>query len=251
MHRSLLLTLLAGLILIAGCAARHSWVLAPGQHPQSFERRVTVETHGRFLLYLPAGFDASGRTRYPLLIFLHGSGESGEDLEKVKVHGPPKLVASKPDFPFIVASPQARNHIERFDPATLDAMLDELLEQLPVDPDRIYLTGLSMGGIWTYGWAIRHPERFAAIAPVCGLWDPGDACRLKDVPVWAFHGAQDPVVPLDGDQAMIDAIKACGGDARLTVYLYTGHDSWNQAYADPELYQWLLQQRRRAPSGGK
>ncbi|TLY98491.1 MAG: phospholipase [Gammaproteobacteria bacterium] len=246
MHRSLLLTLLAGLILIAGCAARHGWVLAPGQHPQSFERRVTVETHGRFLLYLPAAFDPSGRTRYPLLIFLHGSGESGEDLEKVKVHGPPKLVASKPDFPFIVASPQARNHIERFDPATLDAMLDELLEQLPVDPDRIYLTGLSMGGIWTYGWAIRHPERFAAIAPVCGLWDPGDACRLKDVPVWAFHGAQDPVVPLDGDQAMIDAIKACGGDARLTVYLYTGHDSWNQAYADPEPYTCLLQQRRRA-----
>ena len=246
MHRTLLVTLLTACSLIAGCAARHTWVLTPGQHPQSFERRVTVETHGRFLLYLPAGFDPSGRTRYPLLIFLHGSGESGEDLEKVKVHGPPKLVASKPDFPFIVASPQARNHIERFDPATLDAMLDELLEQLPVDPDRIYLTGLSMGGIWTYGWAIRHPERFAAIAPVCGLWDPGDACRLKDVPVWAFHGAQDPVVPLDGDQAMIDAIKACGGDARLTVYLYTGHDSWNQAYADPELYTCLLQQRRRA-----
>ena len=205
MHRPLIVTLLAGLSLIAGCAARHSWMLAPGQHPQSFERRVTVETHGRFLLYLPAGFDPSGRTRYPLLIFLHGAGESGEDLEKVKVHGPPKLVASKPDFPFIVASPQARNSI----------------------------------------------ERFAAIAPVCGLWDPGDACRLKDVPIWAFHGAQDPVVPLAEDQAMIDAIKACGDDARLTVYLYTGHDSWNQAYADPELYQWLLQQRRRAPSGGK
>ena len=145
-----------------------------------------------------------------------------------------------------MASPQARNHFEAFGPATLNAMLDDLLEQLPVDPDRVYLTGLSMGGIWTYGWAIQHPERFAAIAPVCGLWDPADACRLKDVPVWAFHGAQDPVVPLEGDQGMIDAIKACGGDARLTVYLYTGHDSWNQAYADPELYTWLLQQRRRA-----
>ena len=155
MHRSLLLTLLAGLILIAGCAARHGWVLAPGQHPQSFERRVTVETHGRFLLYLPAAFDPSGRTRYPLLIFLHGSGESGEDLEKVKVHGPPKLVASKPDFPFIVASPQARNSIERFDPATLDAMPDELLEQLPVDPDRVYLTGLSMAGMWWRAAAMR------------------------------------------------------------------------------------------------
>ena len=150
-----------------------------------------------------------------------------------------------------MALPQARNSIERFDPATLDAMLDELLERLPIDPDRVYLTGLSIGGMWTYGWASRHPERFAAIAPVCGEWDPADACRLKDVPIWAFHGAQDPVVPLAEDQAMIDAIKACGDDARLTVYLYTGHDSWNQAYADPELYQWLLQQRRRAPSGGK
>lgn len=250
MHRPLIVTLLAGLSLIAGCATRHSWLLAPGQHPQSFERRVTVQAHGRLLLYLPAGFDPSGRTRYPLLIFLHGSGESGEDLEKLKAHGPPKVIASKPDFPFIVASPQARSSIERFDPVALNAMLDELLEQLPIDPDRVYLTGLSIGGIWTYGWASLHPERFAAIAPVCGLWDQADACRLKDVPVWAFHGAQDPVVPLAGDQVMIDAIKACGGDARLTVYLYTGHDSWTQTYADPELYRWLLQQRRRAPSGG-
>jgi predicted peptidase len=251
MDRTFLVALLAGSSLTAGCAARHSWVLAPGQHPQSFERRVTVATHGRFLLYLPAGFDAHGGTRYPLLIFLHGSGESGEDLEKLKVHGPPKILATRPDFPFIVASPQARNSFERFDPVTLNAMLDELLEQLPIDPDRVYLTGLSMGGHWTYGWASRHPERFAAIAPVCGSWDPADACRLKDVPVWAFHGAQDPVVPLAGDQLMIDAIKACGGDARLTVYLYTGHDSWTQAYADPELYRWLLQQRRRTPDGGK
>jgi predicted peptidase len=246
MHHTLLVALLASSSLMAGCAARHSWLLVPGQHPQSFERRVTVETHGRLLLYLPAGYDSSGRTRYPLLIFLHGSGESGEDLEKLKAHGPPKILAARADFPFIVASPQARNSFQRFDPVALNAMLDELLERLPIDPDRVYLTGLSMGGFWTYGWASQHPERFAAIAPVCGMWDPADACRLKDVPVWAFHGAQDPVVPLAGDQVMIDAIKACGGDARLTVYLYTGHDSWNQAYADPKLYEWLLQQRRHA-----
>jgi predicted peptidase len=245
MHRTLV-TLLTACSLIAGCAARQGWWLTPGQHPQSFERQVTVQAHGRLLLYLPAAFDPSGRTRYPLLIFLHGSGESGEDLEKVKTHGPPKFLASRPDFPFIVASPQARTNFEGFDPVALNAMLDELLERLPIDPDRVYLTGLSMGGFSTYRWASQHPERFAAIAPVCGGWDPVDACRLKDVPVWAFHGAQDPVVSLAGDQVMIDAIKACGGDARLTVYLYTGHDSWTQAYADPELYTWLLQQRRRA-----
>src|SRR5207237_10680826 len=105
MHRPLIVTLPAGLSLIAGCAARHSWVLAPGQHPQSFERRVTVETHGRFLLYLPAGFDPSGRTRYPLLIFLPGSGESGDDRATVTAPGRPQLVASSRASPATLACP--------------------------------------------------------------------------------------------------------------------------------------------------
>jgi predicted peptidase len=115
----------------------------------------------------------------------------------------------------------------------------------------VYLTGLSMGGMWTYGWASLRPERFAAIAPVCGDWDAADACRLKSIPVWAFHGAKDNVVPIDGDRAMIEAIKACGGDARLSVYPDTGHDSWTAAYADPELFTWLLQQRRKPATGRK
>jgi predicted peptidase len=93
-------TLLASCSVIAGCAARKPWVLAQGQHPQSFERRVSVDAQGRLLLFLPAGFDRSGATRYPLLIFLHGSGEAGEDLEKLKVLGPPRIVASREDFPF-------------------------------------------------------------------------------------------------------------------------------------------------------
>ncbi len=197
------------------------------------------------LLYLPAGFQRRGTEKYPLLIFLHGSGEAGDDLEKLKAHGPPQIVETQPKFPLIVASPQARSSIERFDPVTLNAMLDQLLEQLPIDPDRVYLTGLSMGGMWTYGWAALAPERFAAIAPVCGDWDPADACRLKDLPTWAFHGAKDDVVPIAGDQAMNDAIKACGGNPRFTVYPDTGHDAWTPAYADPQLYSWLLQQRRR------
>ncbi|HEX9347534.1 MAG TPA: prolyl oligopeptidase family serine peptidase, partial [Gemmatimonadales bacterium] len=176
----LFVTLFASFSVVAGCAARKTWVLAPGQHPQSFRRTMTVEAKGRLLLYLPAGFDRSGATRYPLLVFLHGSGEAGEDLETLKVLGPPKIVASRADFPFIVASPQARNSIERFDPAVLNAMLDELLEQLPIDTERVYLTGVSMGGMWTYAWASQRPDRFAAIAPVCGTWDPADACRFKD-----------------------------------------------------------------------
>ncbi|MBS0393872.1 MAG: dienelactone hydrolase family protein [Proteobacteria bacterium] len=206
---------------------------------------MSTATHGRFLLYLPAGFEAHGATRYPLLIFLHGSGEAGDDLERLKAHGPPRLVAEGRSYPFIIAAPQSTHGVPRgFDPLELDAMLDELMARLPVDPDRVYITGLSMGGEWSYGWASRHPERFAAIAPVSGTWETRDACRLREVPVWAFHGAHDDVVPLAGDEAMVEAINACGGHARLTVYPQAGHDAWTPAYADPALYDWLLQQRR-------
>lgn len=230
--------------MLAGCAVREPWTLQAGQHPQRFERTVTIKAHGQFLLFLPAGFRRAAGTRYPLLIFLHGSDEAGDDIERLKNNGPPKLLMSQPDFPFIVASPQARNDVDRFDPLLLDAMLDELLEQLPIDPDRVYLTGLSLGGMWTYGWSSLRPERFAALAPVSGEWNPADACRTKHIPVWAFHGANDDVVPIGRDQAMVDAIKACGGSVRFSVYPDVGHDAWTRAYEDPELYRWLLQQRR-------
>jgi predicted peptidase len=235
---------------LTGCAVNKAWQLEPGQHPQAFTRTVTIEATGRLLLYLPSGFRADGHTRYPLVVFLHGSGEARTELEKVSVNGPPKFAAAGRDLPFILASPQARNGVERFDPVVLDAMLDELMQRLPIDPDRVYLTGLSMGGMWTYGWASLRPERFAAIAPVCGEWDAADACRFKHIPVWAFHGAQDEVVPLAGDQAMVAAIKACGGDARLTVYPELGHDSWTRAYEEPQLFAWLLAQRRARPAAG-
>ena len=245
MHRARCLLLLGGMSVLAGCAARSDWLLAQGQHPQAFRREVKLQLDGRLLLFLPAGFRAGGAVKYPLLIFLHGSGEAGDDLEKLKIHGPPQFVESRPDFPFIVASPQSPLiELRGFDPNMLEAMLDELIARLPIDTDRVYLTGLSLGGMWSYGWASRHPERFAAIAPVAGTWDPAEACGLRNVPVWAFHGANDDVVPVAGDRAMIDAINACGGHARQTVYPDVGHEAWNPAYADPELYDWLLHQHR-------
>ena len=249
---AILVALAAAASLLGGCAHRQDWALAEGQHAHVFERRVTLNVEGRFLLFLPAGFAAHGSTKYPLLIFLHGSGEAGADLEKLKAHGPPKIVAARPDFPFIVASPQSLEDSSRgFDPVMLNAMLDELIARLPIDTTRIYLTGLSMGGIWSYGWASMHPERFAAIAPVSAAWDPVDACKLKDVPIWAFHGANDDVVPVDRDRAMVEAITKCGGDIRFTVYPDTGHDAWTPAYANPELFTWLLQHRRGAARRGK
>jgi predicted peptidase len=235
---------LAATLAVGACATRDDWRLAAGQHAYEFHRTVTERISGRMLLFLPADYDSHAAKKYPLLIFLHGSGEAGEDLGKVKVHGPPKMVESATDFPFIVASPQIADEFVGFDAVTLNAMLDELIARLPIDLDRIYVTGLSLGGKWAYGWASANPERFAAIAPMDGEWNPAAGCRLRRVPVWAFHGATDDVVPLAADQAMIDAINGCHGDARITVYPDQGHGAWVPAYADPALYTWLLAHRR-------
>ena len=229
---------------LSGCATPANWPLVVGQHSQSFSGVVTKKASGQFLLYLPKDFVPHGRVKYPLLIFLHGSGESGHDIEKVKINGPPKFLDTRGDFPFIVASPQAPAARFGFDFDAMNLMLNELLRQLPIDPDRVYLTGLSMGGYASYAWASQNPERFAAIAPISGAWDPEDACKLKTMPIWAFHGAKDDVVGPDGDKAMVDAIKACGGEVTYTVYPDVGHWAWDPAYADPQLYTWLLSHQR-------
>lgn len=220
-----------------------AWNLVDGQHPQSFERSTQTGAQTRFLLYLPPGYQQSGKRKWPLIIFLHGSGERGDDLEKVKAHGPPALVEKQKDFSFIVASPQAPAGTN-WNSEQINELLDELVARLAVDVDRVYLTGLSLGGHGTWNIGARQADRFAAIAPVCGAGDVKLACQLKTVPIWAFHGAKDPVVSLASDQRMVDAVKACGGDVTFTVYPEVGHEAWTPAYADPALYQWLLQHKR-------
>ncbi len=242
--RSLAL-LTAATVVMGGCAVNKPWTLAEGQHPQSLSRGA-MQPPTRLQLYLPQGFDSTPGRKWPLIIFLHGSGERGDDIEKVKLHGPPKIVASRTDFPFIVASPQAP-HNTRWTPTAVNQVLDELLERLPVDVDRVYLTGLSLGGHGTWATAADRPDRFAAIAPVCGAGDVKTACQLKHTPIWAFHGEKDSVVSIQGDQAMVDAVKACGGDVQFTVYPGVDHDSWTQTYDNPKLYEWFLQHKRGAP----
>ncbi len=238
------IVLASAIAVLASCADRVNWPVAEGQHAAHFERSVTQRVGGDFLLYLPAGFDAHGGKKYPLLIYMHGSGESGHDLNRLRGQGLTMLLETRKDFPFIVVSPQARDAAAGFDPSTLNAMLDELLERLPLDADRVYLTGFSMGGEWSYGWASMNPERFAAIAPMSGQWNPDVACALKDTPVWAFHGGMDTAVLMADDQAMVDAINRCGGHARITIYPELGHSAWVPAYADPKLFEWLLDHHR-------
>lgn len=218
--------------------------LSPGQHPQVFEKTITKTLNCPYLLFLPDGFGEK-RQRWPMILYLHGIGECGNDLKKVKIHGPPKIVENQKDFPFIVVSPQCPegqwwpNMTE-----ILINLLDDVVARYDVDTERIYLTGLSMGGYGTWQLACMYPDRFAAIAPICGGGEPFLTGALKDVPVWAFHGAKDEVVPLKKSEEMVDAINACGGDAKLTVYPDAKHDSWTVTYNNKELYDWFLEHRK-------
>ena len=224
----------------------------PGtQEARSFRASVTTEAAYAYQLFVPKDPAAAPGHTWPLLVFLHGAGERGTDIAKVTVHGPPRIVASRPDFPFVVASPQCPDHAF-WDPAQLDLFLDHLLATYPVDPSRVYLTGLSMGGNGSWAWATRSPHRFAAVAPICGWADPVRVWlasgprreALSRLPIWAFHGAKDNVVPLEGSQAMVAAFERIGNKPRLTIDPEAGHDSWTAAYANTALYDWFLTQRR-------
>jgi predicted peptidase len=221
--------------------------LQTGQHPYRITRVITKTVEVSYLLYLPPEYNTDTEKRWPMLMFLHGMGERGDDLEKVKAHGPAKYIHRGQHYPFIVVTPQCSDDAW-WDADVLAALLDALAESVRVDPERVYLTGLSMGGFGTWHLAARQPERFAAIAPICGGGKVADAPRLTHLPIWAFHGEQDRVVPPQKSKEMVEAVNQAGGHAKLTLYPHAGHDSWTETYENPELYRWLLSHRRGTPS---
>jgi predicted peptidase len=222
------------------------------QQARSFKKRITRTVGLRYLLSLPDGYDPNGTRRWPLLLFLHGAGERGDDLELVKKHGIPKILeaGTVADFPFIAISPQCpTDSWWNMQVDALSALLDEMEKTLLVDSERIYVTGLSMGGFGTWALAIAEPHRFAAIAPVCGGGDPRGVRRIPHLPAWVFHGARDETVPLMRSAEMVEALARSGGYARFTVYPEAKHDSWTETYDNPEVYAWLLSHTRApAPS---
>ena len=215
------------------------------QEPKVFEKEITIQAKLGYLLSLPSDYDTKPDTKWPLLVFLHGAGESGSDIEKIKIHGPPKLIAAgKFDHPCIVVSPQCPGR--GWNPDLVGALIDDICSAYRVDEDRVYLTGLSMGGFGSWALAAARPERFAAVAPICGGGNPVDAIKLRGLPIWVFHGEKDAVVPLAASQAMVKALEALGqkDNVKFTVYPEAGHDSWTQTYENPEFYQWLFAQKR-------
>ncbi len=227
------------------------------QEKLSYEIKRTEEI--RYLLYLPKDYDAKSGKTWPLMLFLHGAGERGANLNLVAVHGPPMLAKNGTNFPFIVVAPQCPEG-QRWENDSLLRLLDHVMKQHAVDASRVYLTGLSMGGYGTWALALAQPEKFAAIAPICGggsridvlLASGPRAAALKDLGVWAFHGAKDSVVPLDESERMVDAFKKAGiKEVKLTVYPNADHNSWTETYNNPEFYTWLLNHRRNSPATAK
>lgn len=245
----------------------------PGQHPYSFEVRYKltqdIEQTARFsiLLYLPAAYYQEPEHTWPAILFLHGSGEAGTDLGLLLQTGLPTKLAHETDFPFIVISPQIpappanqysatgndpQAYLETYGwkphLARLERMLDYLQGVLRIDPQRTYLTGLSLGGFGAWAYTLHYPDRFAAMLPIAGGYRFGDdqlprnLCDLKDLPMWVFHGKLDQVVDYRRSQVMVDGLRACGAEVRFTLVEEAGHDVWTEAYDDPELWKWLLEQ---------
>ncbi len=216
-----------------------------GQHGYVFEKEVTKVVRYPYLLFLPQGYGEIPK-EWPMIFFLHGAGERGDDVELVKKHGPPKIVEESLDFPFVVLSPQCPEE-KWWSPDSLIVLLDEIVSKYAIDEERIYLTGLSMGGFGTWSLACEYPERFAAAVPICGGGIPYRTRNMVNIPTWVFHGAKDAVVPLEESEDMVKALTKYGGDVRLTVYPEAGHDSWTETYNNPDLYQWFLSHRRQDP----
>jgi len=203
----------------------------------------------RYWFFLPADYEAQARSGgVPLLLFLHGAGERGNEpsgIDKVKVHGPPRLLDSPgfaKNFPCVTVSPQCKNGFA-WSPAQLMLLLDHIEKNYTIDKNRVYVTGLSMGGFGTWMCLNESPKRFAAAAPICGGAKPDWAEKMTGIPIWVFHGDKDPLVTLDRSQRIVEAVKKAGGTKILfTVYEGEGHDSWTRTYDNQLLYDWMFQQ---------
>ena len=232
----------------------------------------TTELDGRtykWQVFVPAGVLSGDEENPPVILFLHGNGQTGTDGVRQTEIGLPAVLRERSDFPALVVMPQTPRgawwgtpEIERLALAALDAATAEF----GGDPGRTYLTGLSLGGYGTWALAYRHPERFAALVPVCGGvttrrtripvpdWHPSAthpedpwaemARVVAGIPAWVFHGANDRRVPADESRRMVAALETAGARPRYTEYPGVGHDSWVPAYREEGLYEWLFRQRR-------
>ncbi|HVI49445.1 MAG TPA: dienelactone hydrolase family protein [Chitinophaga sp.] len=209
-------------------------------YPEGISTQKTDTKGGNvsdYLLYIPPGYNEKKNYRWPVVFFLHGVGEMGSDVNVLREAGLMKVAAGKP---FIIVAPQCRKGW--WNPAVLEYLYKEVRNKYNVDTNRIYLTGMSMGGYGTWDWSSSFTGRFAAIVPICGGGSVSAMVRLKSTPVWAFHSANDSTVAVTETRALVQALKDLGGNVKYTEYPDGGHDAWTRTYANPDVYTWLLQQ---------
>lgn len=244
----------ASLLAFTSCASMKSKpkTTAGALSSGTLKWRVSKTVETRYLCYFPTNYDPKSGQSWPLMLFLHGSGERGTNLQSVAIHGPFSLVKKGKEFPFIIVAPQCPNG-QDWSNEPLLTLLDHVTKRFAVDTSRVYLTGLSMGGYSTWRLGLTHPEKFAAIVPICGggalidviLGEHDKGAAFKSLPIWAFHGAKDNVVPPDESERMVELVKKLGvKEVKLTIYPDAGHDSWTETYNNPELYEWLLKHSR-------
>ena len=219
------------------------------QTGNDFSRQITKTVHLNYFCHLPAAAKTDPQKKWPLIFFLHGAGERGNDLTLIKKHGIPKEVELAEDFPFITIAPQCPEAItwaELLD--EVHALLEYALQTYPADPEHVYLTGMSMGGFGTFAFAAKYPQYFTAIAPICGgspwLIAEERVHPLAGIPIWVFHGAKDDVVPVEMSQTMVQLMQAQGADVKFTIYPEAKHDAWTATYSNPELYKWFLAHKK-------
>ena len=220
-------------------------------------KKVSKPLTAQYLVRLPEDYGIASDKTFPLILFLHGAGERGTNVWKATTHGPSKFIQTHPEFPFILVTPLCpSNQIWASD--VLLALLDEVEKTYRVDKSRVYLTGLSMGGYGTWELGINNPDRFAAMAPICGganlihlvlaqkgYWPKQKVEDLRNMGIWAFHGDKDTVVPPSESKRLMDELQAAKvKDFKLTIYPEATHNSWTETYNNPELYEWFLQHHR-------
>ncbi len=196
-----------------------------------------------YLLYVPK---KKSDGRLPLLVALHGAGERGDDFDRIAVHGPAKYLSAGRELPAVVIAPQCPSDMI-WNQLTfeLKELIDFIIKEYDIDTDAVSITGLSMGGYGTWEMGMSYPGFFSALGPVCGGGVSWRAAQIGKTPVWAFHGAEDKVVPPSNSYEMCDRLRAAGGNVTLTVFAYDAHNVWDDAYEKTTLLSWLISARRQ------
>lgn len=238
MNKSIYLVL--SLLCFQNCTAQSKSLLIDS------EQEIVTKEKLSYYLYYPKGYESNPNKEFPLLLFLHGGGESGDSLQTLKKNGPPKLIVEGKQFPFLILAPQNPHKRKWWNVRAVNQLLDSIVGNNRVDRNRIYLTGLSRGGGAAWEMAVQYPKKFAAMAVVCGMTPVPYASWIdRKMPIWVFHGEEDKSIPISESENMVKALKKMGYDIRFTRYPGVGHNSWIQAYSTEELYDWFIEQERK------